>query len=193
MPAPDLADDGRTMHERMLAGDLYVAAGPDLTARTQRAQRLCHAYNATDAADASARRALLDDLFGALGPDADIRPPFFCDYGTQIRAGERLFMNVGCVVLDGAAVTLGDRVLFGPTVQVYTASHPLDAARRADGWELARPVTVGDDVWIGGGAILCPGVTIGAGSTVGAGSVVTRDVPPGVFAAGNPCRVVRAL
>lgn len=192
-PSPDLADDGRSMHERMRAGDLYVATGPDLTARTQRAQRLCQAYNGTDAADAEARRAILDDLFGALGPDADIRPPFFCDYGAQITAGERLFMNVGCVVLDGAPVVIGDRVLFGPSVQIYTASHPLDPALRADGWELARPITVGDDVWVGGGAILCPGVTIGAGSTVGAGSVVTRDVPPGVFAVGTPCRVIREV
>ncbi len=120
-------------------------------------------------------------------------PPFYCDYGAHIVVGDRFFANYGCVVLDCNEVRVGDGVLFGPQVQVYTATHPLDPADRRAGWEMARPIVIEDDVWIGGGAILCPGVRIGSGATVGAGSVVTRDVPPGVLAAGNPCRVVREL
>ena len=133
----------------------------------------------------------MQKLFGQLGQGSEIKPPFRCDYGSHILAGERLFMNYDCVILDCNLVRIGDRVLFGPKVQIYTASHSLDPSVRKDSWEFALPIDIGSDVWIGGGAIICPGVTIGSGSTIGAGSVVTRDIPAGVLAAGNPCRVIR--
>ena len=186
-PAPDA---GRSQRDRMRAGEPYRADDPELAALRRRAARLCDAHAAAEPGD---RAAALADLFCAVGPGADVTPPFWCDYGSQIIVGERFYANFGCVILDCAAVTIGDRVLFGPGVQVYAATHPLDPAGRAAGWESAKPVTVGDDVWVGGGAILLPGVTVGAGSVIGAGSVVTRDVPPGVVAAGNPCRVLRPV
>jgi maltose O-acetyltransferase len=181
------------MRERMLAGAPYNAVDPELDAMHLRARRLLDRFNTTPAEAADERRALLGELFGAVGPGAEVRPPFFCDYGAHITAGERLFMNYDCVILDCNEVQIGDRVLFGPKVQVYTATHPLRPEERAAGWEMAHPITIGDDVWIGGGAIICPGVTIGKGSTIGAGSVVTRDIPPRVFAAGNPCRIIHEL
>ncbi len=193
MPAPPPSPDARSMRERMLAGDPYVAADPELDALHLRARHLLDRFNETAPDRLDERQAVRVELFGAVGPGADVRPPVFCDSGAHITAGERLFMNYGCVVLDCNRVTIGDRVLFGPNVQVYTATHPLSPEERAAGWEMAHPITIGDDVWIGGGAILCPGVTIGSGATIGAGSVVTRDVPPRVFAAGNPCRVIREI
>lgn len=178
----------------MLAGDLYQPAGDaELDRMTHRAQRMCQTYNALDPTDADARRQLLRDLLDALGGDSEVRPPFFCDYGVHISIGERFFANYGLVILDGARVTIGDRVFCGPNVQIYTASHPTDPAPRGQGWEDAFPITIEDDVWIGGNAVLCPGVTVGAGSTIGAGSVVTRDIPSGVIAVGNPCRVLREI
>ena len=187
------ADTTRSMRERMLAGELYIADDAELNAMHARARRLLHAFNATRVEEGTRRREILGELLGAAGPGIEIRPPFHCDYGAFIFAGERLFMNYDCIVLDCNTVTVGDRVQIGPKVQIYTATHPFDPAVRAEGWEMAYPIIIGDDVWIGGGAIICPGVTIGAGSTVGAGSVVTRDVPARVFAAGNPCRVIREL
>ena len=183
----------RTQRDRMLAGEPYRADDPELVALRRRAVRLCAAHAAADPGDDAARAAALGELFGSLGAGAEVTPPFRCDYGAQIHAGERFYANFGCVILDCAAVTIGDRVLLGPGVQIYAATHPLDPAERAAGWESAKPVTIGDDVWIGGAAILCPGVTVGAGSVIGAGSVVTKDVPPGVVAAGNPCRVLREI
>ena len=183
-----------TVRDAMLAGEPYRADDPELVAARRRARGLLARFNAVDplADDEADRRAeLLRELFGAVGPGVDVTPPFFCDYGTQIRVGERFYANAGCVILDCAAVSIGDRVLLGPGVQIYAATHPLDPAERAAGWESAKPVTIGDDVWVGGGAILLPGVTVGAGSVIGAGSVVTRDVPPGTVAAGNPCRALR--
>ena len=135
----------------------------------------------------------LAGLFGRLGAPVEIEPPFHCDYGYNIAAGLGLYMNVGCVVLDCAAVTIGSNVLCGPYVQIYTAYHPLDPEVRRQGHELARPVAIGDDVWLGGGVIVCPGVSIGEGTTIAAGSVVTRDIPPRVLVAGNPCRVLRPI
>ncbi|MEO7317853.1 MAG: sugar O-acetyltransferase, partial [Chthoniobacteraceae bacterium] len=132
------------------------------------------------------------DLF-AQETDVWIQPPFFCDYGSNISLGRKVFFNFNCVVLDVMQVTIGDNVLFGPSVQIYTATHPMDAAVRRQWLESARPVTIGSDVWVGGGAIICPGVTIGSRAVIGAGSVVTRDIPDDVFAAGNPCRVIRRL
>ena len=137
------------------------------------------------------RRRILLDLFGRGGDSVWMQPPFYCDYGTNILLGQRVFFNFNCVVLDCAAVTIGANVLLGPAVQIYAATHPTDPSMRRSGRELALPVAIGDDVWIGGGAIICPGVTIGSSSTIGAGSVVTRDIPAGVIAAGNPCRVIR--
>jgi maltose O-acetyltransferase len=176
----------------MLAGELYDPLDPELVSARIRARDLCQALNATREADADERRRLVRALFAAGGDSAWLQPPFHCDYGSNITLGERVFFNFSCVVLDVCAVRVGDHTLFGPAVQIYTATHPLDAALRRRA-ELGRPVDIGADVWVGGGAIILPGVRIGARSVIGAGSVVTRDVPEQVFAAGNPCRVIRAL
>ncbi len=176
----------------MLAGELYDALDPELVRERERCRDLCQDLNATREGQKEARGRLLTALFGR-ETDAWIQPPFFCDYGTNITLGSRVFFNFNCVVLDVMPVTIGDRTLFGPAVQIYTATHPLDATLRSQGLESARPVTIGSDVWVGGGAIICPGVTIGDRAVIGAGSVVTRDVPPDVVVAGNPARVIRAL
>jgi maltose O-acetyltransferase len=180
----------RTEKDKMLAGEPYDPMDPDLVAGRTRARDLCWDLNATRESDAARRRAILQALFGAGGDSVWMQPPFFCDYGTNIRLGERVFFNFNCVVLDVCPVTIGDFTLFGPAVQIYTATHPMDPVlRRRE--ESGKPIVIGSDVWVGGGAVLCPGVTIGARAVIGAGSVVTRDVPEGMFAAGNPCRVIR--
>lgn len=177
----------------MLAGELYDPTGPALVAGRERAAVLCRRFNQLEAAAASdERQALLASLFGA-PTDAFVTAPFFCEYGSNIRLGSRVYFNFNCVILDVAPVTIGDNVLVGPGVHIYTAMHPMSAAERRLGLESGRPVTIGDDVWVGGGAIICPGVTVGAGAVIGAGSVVTRSVPAGMFAAGNPCRVIRPV
>jgi maltose O-acetyltransferase len=181
-----------TEREKMLAGELYDPLDPELVAARERARDLCQALNATREADADGRRRILIDLFGAGGDEVWMQPPFYCDYGSNILLGRRVFFNFNCVVLDVCAVRIGDFTMFGPAVQIYTATHPLEAELRRTR-EFARPVTIGSDVWVGGGAIICPGVTIGSRSVVGAGSVVTRDIPEDVLAAGNPCRVIRTL
>lgn len=181
------------MRERMLAGERYIALDPELGKMHLRAQRLLHAFNTSDPDAAQERHSLIQELLGAHGANSEVKPPFRCDYGSHIFAGENLFINYDCVILDCNIVRLGDRVLLGPKVQIYTATHSLDPTERKDGWEFALPVEIGNDVWIGGGAIICPGVTVGDGATIGAGSIVTRDIPPNVFAAGNPCRVIRTL
>lgn len=178
--------------EKMLAGELYDCRDPQLTRERRQARALCQRLNATPPDRPAERAALLQELLGR-ATDLDIEPPFFCDYGRNISVGSRVFFNFNCVVLDVMPVTIGDRDLFGPSVQIYTAMHPLDAAQRAAGLEFARPVTIGSDVWVGGGAIICPGVRIGSRTVIGAGSVVTRDIPDDVFAAGNPCRVIKGL
>jgi Acetyltransferase (isoleucine patch superfamily) len=178
--------------DKMLAGELYDPLDPELAAARVRARDLCQALNATREADEDERRRLLIELFGAGGDDVWMQPPFFCDYGSNIFLGKRVFFNFNCVVLDVCAVRIGDFTLCGPAVQIYTAMHPLEAELRRTR-EFAKPVTIGSDVWIGGAAVICPGVTIGSRSIIGAGSVVTRDIPDGVFAAGNPCRVIRQL
>jgi maltose O-acetyltransferase len=182
----------RSEREKMLAGELYDPLDPELSAARARARDLCWALNATREHEADERRRIVRALFGEGGETAWIQPPFFCDYGSNIRLGARVFFNFNCVVLDVAEVRIGDFAQFGPSVQIYTATHPFNAELRRR-QEFARPIAIGADVWVGGGAILCPGVTIGARSVIGAGSVVTRDVPEGVFAAGNPCRVIRAI
>jgi maltose O-acetyltransferase len=182
----------RTEREKMLAGELYDPQDPELTRMRVRARDLCQALNATRESEADERRRLLRELFGAGGESVCVQPPFFCDYGSNIHMGERVYFNFNCVVLDVAEVRIGDFSLFGPSVQIYTATHPLNAGLRRR-QEYARPIVIGSDVWVGGAAVICPGVTIGDRSVIGAGSVVTRDIPPGVLAVGNPCRVIREL
>jgi maltose O-acetyltransferase len=185
-------DDVSSEREKMLAGELYDPLDAELAAARVRARDLCQALNATREADEAERRRLLIDLFGAGGDEVWMQPPFFCDYGSNILLGKRVFFNFNCVVLDVCPVRVGDFTLFGPAVQIYTATHPLDAELRRTR-EFGKPVTIGSDVWVGGAAVILPGVTIGSRSVIGAGSVVTRDIPEDVFAAGNPCRVIRPL
>lgn len=181
------------MRERMLAGDLYIADDPEISADQQRAMALVEAINRLPAADRASRRRLLADLLGGLGDGADIRPPLYCDYGYQTRVGARTFANFGLVLLDVAPITIGDDVQIGPYVQLLTASHPLEPEARRAKWESAQPISIGDNVWLGGGVIVCPGVSIGADTVVGAGSVVTKELPSRVVAVGAPARVVRSL
>lgn len=178
--------------QKMLAGELYDPLDPELVVARARARDLCQALNATREADQDERRRILTELFGVGGDSVWMQPPFFCDYGTNISLGERVFFNFNCVVLDVCPVRIGAFTLFGPAVQIYTATHPFNAAlRRRE--EFGKPVEIGTDVWVGGGAIILPGVRIGSRAVIGAGSVVTRDIPDDVFAAGNPCRVIRAI
>jgi len=177
---------------KMLAGELYDPLDPELVAGRERARNLCQALNATREAEQDARRRILAELFAAGGDSVWMQPPFFCDYGSNIFLGERVFFNFNCVVLDVCPIHIGDYTLFGPAVQIYTPMHPFNAALRRKE-EFGKPVEIGSDVWVGGGAIILPGVRIGSRAVIGAGSVVTRDVPDGVFAAGNPCRVIREI
>lgn len=179
--------------EKMIRGELYDATDSHLVLERRRARSLTKSLNESRDEDTDARARILADLFGKLGEQVWIEPPFYCDYGFNIALGSRVFFNFECVILDPAPVEIGNDVLFGPGVHVYTATHPIDYRERRAGLELAKPVWIGSDTWIGGGAIIGPGVRIGDRSIVGAGSVVTKDIPPGVLAAGNPCRVIRAL
>ncbi len=181
-----------TEREKMLAGELYDPMDADLVAARALARDRCQLLNATREYDEAGRRRILRDLFGRGGDTVWMQPPFYCDYGTNIELGERVFFNFNCIVLDVCRVRIGDFTLFGPAVQIYTPLHPLDAAQRRRE-EFGKPVEIGSDVWVGGGAIILPGVRIGSRSVIGAGSVVTRDVPDDVLAAGNPCRVIRAI
>jgi maltose O-acetyltransferase len=178
--------------QKMLAGELYDPLDPELVAGRERARDLCQALNSTREAQLEERRRILSELFGTGGDSVWMQPPFFCDYGVNIELGERVFFNFNCVVLDVCRVRIGDFTLFGPAVQIYTPMHPLNADQRRRE-EFGKPVDIGADVWVGGGAIILPGVRIGSRTVIGAGSVVTRDVPDGVFAAGNPCRVIREI
>ena len=184
---------GRSEKEKMLAGEPYNATGPELTGERQRAQHLLARYNVTEPDDAAGRLALLRELLGAVGDTPDVQPRFHCDYGYNIRLGHRCFINYNCVFLDCAVIEIGDDLQMAPAVQLYTAAHPLDRAQRVASWEFARPIRIGSGVWVGGGAIVLPGVTIGDGCVVGAGSVVTHDLPPLSLAFGNPARIVRSL
>jgi maltose O-acetyltransferase len=182
----------RTEREKMLAGELYDALDPDLVADRYRARDLCQKLNASSDADEDLRRVLCKQIFAKGGDTVWMQPPFYCDYGSNIELGERVFFNFNCVVLDVCRVRIGDYTLFGPAVQIVTPMHPLDAALRRK-QEYGKPVEIGSDVWVGAGAFILPGVSIGSGTVIGAGSVVTCDVPAGVFAAGNPCRVIREI
>src|SRR6187399_2182205 len=176
--------------QKMLAGELYNPLDPELVAARERARNLCQTLNATREAEQEERRRLLGELFASGGDSAWIQPPFYCDYGSNIELGENVFFNFNCVVLDVCSVRIGSHTLFGPAVQIYTPMHPFNAEARRRA-EFGKPVEIGSDVWVGGGAIILPGVRIGSRTVIGAGSVVTRDVPEGVVAAGNPCRVIR--
>lgn len=182
-----------TEYEKMLAGEWYLPCDPELAALHQRAVALCYAANHLPPEREGERMELLRPLFGKTGAEFTITPDFHCDYGGNITLGEGFYANYNLVILDCAPVTFGDNVLVGPGCGFYTAIHPLDAAHRATGEEKAAPITVGSDVWFGGNVTVLPGVTIGDGAVIGAGSVVTRDIPPGVVAAGNPCRVLRPV
>lgn len=185
MTAPD------SDKSKMLRGELYRGDDPALVAERRRAQEILRRFNATPPDAESERQALLSELLGGIGDGTTLLPPFRCDYGYNITIGGRSFVNYDCIFLDCARIVIGAEVQIAPRVQIYTATHPTDAALRRAGPEYALPVTVGDGAWLGGGAILCPGVTIGTNAVVGAGSVVTRSIPPDVVAAGNPCRVIR--
>jgi maltose O-acetyltransferase len=179
--------------QKMLGGELYDPLDGELSAQRVRTRMLLKAFNEIPEDRATERIALLRELIPECGDEVYIQPPFYCDYGSHISLGEKVYMNFNCVILDVARVRIGARVLFGPAVQVYAAAHPLSAKQRMTGFELGKPVEIGDDVWVGGGAIICPGVRIGARSMIGAGSVVAKDIPSGVLAAGNPCRVIRPI
>lgn len=179
--------------DAMLRGDLYIADDPELALDSIRCDELLRAYNATRADQGDERRRLLEELLGAVGEGVGIRPPLFMDYGYQTTIGPRTFINFGAVILDVGRVSIGADVQIGPNVQLLTPTHPLDPGTRRKALEAQEPITIEDNVWLGGGVIVCPGVTIGRDTVVGAGAVVVKDLPPGVLAVGNPARVVRRL
>ncbi len=179
--------------ERMLAAQLYFSADPELTAERRRARRLVRAYNATTEEQESERDALLRELLGARGKTLFIETPFTCDYGGNVYVGENFYANFDCVILDTCEVRIGDNCMFGPRVSLFTAGHPLDAATRNSGWEFGRPITIGNNVWIGGHAVINPGVTIGNNVVVASGAVVIRDVPDNVVVGGNPARILKQV
>jgi maltose O-acetyltransferase len=181
------------MKERMLRGELYLADDPELAADSARAQDLLERYNATRHTEQAERDRLLRDLLGEVGEGVVVKPPFRCDYGQHVSIGARTFINYGCVMLDVVPIRIGAACQIATNVQLLAATHPLDPEPRREGWEYGQPITVGDNVWLGGGAIVCPGVSIGDDTVVGAGAVVTRDLPAGVVAVGNPARVLREL
>ena len=185
--------DTRSMRERMLAGDLYVADDPELAADSLRAMELSERYARTWPTDRSAARDILAELLGGLGDDTEIRPPLFVGEGKYLTVGSRSFINFNLTALDVARITIGDDVQIGPNVQLLTPTHPLEPGPRRDKLEAAAPIVIEDNVWIGGGAIILPGVTVGENSVVGAGAVVTRDVPPNTVVAGNPAKTLRTL
>jgi maltose O-acetyltransferase len=185
--------DPRSERERMLAGELYIASDAHLVEVRRRARRLTRMFNATTEDEGTRRYRLLRELFGAIGERVEVEPPFQCDYGTQIRVGSDFYANFGLIILDCNVVTIGDRVKFGPGVHIYAATHPVEPEIREELREYALPITIGNDVWVGGGTKILPGVTIGDGTTIGAGSVVSRSIPERVVAAGVPCRVIRSI
>ncbi|MEV5233193.1 sugar O-acetyltransferase [Streptomyces pseudogriseolus] len=193
MTTDHFAGDPRTNLERMLAGDLYIADDPEIGRRLERAMRLAARYQATYLDERDQARAVLAELLGSVGEDVEIRPPLYVDYGSNISIGARTFVNYHLTALDVAAITIGEDCQIGPNVQLLTPTHPVEPGPRRDKLEAARPITIGDNVWLGGGAIVCPGVTIGDNSVIGAGAVVTRDIPANVVAVGNPARPVRSL
>ena len=183
----------KTEKEKMLSGELYDALDPQLTEDRMKARLLIKQLNDSREDQVEERNQILKELIPHAGEGLWLQPPFYCDYGYNIKVGERVFFNFNCVVLDVTQVTIGSRTLFGPNVQIYTATHPMHYRERATGLEYAKPIVIGEDVWVGGSVVICPGVTIGDRSVIGAGSVVTKDIPADVFAAGNPCKVIRSI
>lgn len=193
MPTDYFADDPRTSMERMLAGDLYITDDPEMGRRQRHAMRLAARYQAAYLEDTDEAGPLLAELLDSVGEEVDVRPPLHVDYGSNISIGARTFVNYNLTALDVARIVIGEDCQFGPNVQLLTPTHPLEPQPRRDKLEAAQPITIGDNVWLGGGAIVCPGVTIGDNSVIGAGAVVTKDVPANVVAVGNPARVIREL
>ncbi|MBO1268221.1 sugar O-acetyltransferase [Arthrobacter cavernae] len=187
------AGDLRTNRERMLAGDFYISDDPESARESQRAVALQTKYTAAYAEDPDAARPILDELLGSLGHEAHIKPPIYVDYGTYITVGARTFINYNLTALDVAPITIGEDCQIGPNVQLLTPTHPVEPQPRRDRLEAAEPITIGDNVWLGGGAIVLPGVTIGSNSVIGAGAVVTKDIPANSLAVGNPARVIREI
>ena len=183
----------KTEKEKMLAGELYQAFDPALVAERAHAKELIYRYNQLPPSGAGQRKELMQSLLGSCKSEFLIEQPFYCDYGYNIHLGERFYANTGCTILDCAPVYIGDDVMLGPNVSLYTAGHPLDASLRNTGVEYAYSIHIGDSVWIGGNTVIVPGVGIGSGSVIGAGSVVVKDIPPGVVAVGNPCVVIKHL
>jgi len=182
-----------TEKEKRLSGEMYDATNPQLTAERRRARDLCKSFNESHDSKQELCERIIRELFGSAGDAIWIEPPFYCDYGSNITLGSKVFFNFNCVILDPASVIIGSNVLFGPSEQVYTSTHPISASDRSTGREFAQPVEIGSDVWVGGGAIICPGIRIGSRSVIGAGSVVTNNMPEDMFAAGNPSRPIRHL
>jgi len=182
-----------TQKEKMLSGELYDASDPQLVEERHQARLLFQRINGTGEEHKEERDQLFYQLMGTAGEGLYIEPPFYCDYGYNIHLGEKVFMNYNCCILDVMEVRMGNNVLLGPNVQIYTATHPLDAAGRATWLESAKPITIGNDVWIGGSAVICPGVTIGNGVVIGAGAIVTKDVPDNVFVGGNPAKIIKEI
>ena len=179
--------------QKMLSGEWYNAADEELVAARLKARFLLKKYNDSSPDQAELRQQLLKDLIPQQGNGLYIEPPFYCDYGANIQIGDKVYFNFACTILDVMQVKIGDNTLFGPSVQIYTAMHPMNWNERASGVEFAKPISIGSHVWVGGSAIICPGVSIGDRTIIGAGSVVTRDIPNDVFAAGNPCRIIKQL
>ena len=184
---------GAEMKARMLRGELYLAVGDEIGRDQARAAELLERYNATRHAENELRARLLHELLGDVGDDVTIRPPFYCDYGSHISVGAGTFVNFGCVMLDVAPIRIGANCQIATGVHIVTATHPVDPEPRRVGWESAEPITIGDNVWLGSAAVVCPGVTIGDDTVVGAGAVVTRDLPAGVVALGVPAKVQREI
>lgn len=185
--------DGRTMRERMEAGDYYLASGEDLQSSQRRARLLARRYEEAYDTDPHAAQEILHEMLGHVGDHVDVRPPIYLDYGTYVTLGDGVFINYGLQAADVCRITLGNDVQIGPNVQLLTPVHPVDGEQRRSGIEAGAPITLGDNVWLGGGVIVCPGVTIGENTVVGAGSVVVHDLPANVVAVGNPARVVKEL
>lgn len=183
----------KTEKEKMLSGELYNAFDDQLVAEREKSHQIYSELNKMGKSTQQNRQLVLEKLFNQCGENTWIESPFYCDYGNQIILGDHVFINFNCTILDAAVITIGNNVLIGPNVQIYAATHPTDWKIRAQGFENAKPITIGDHAWIGGGVVVCPGVTIGARTTIGAGSVVTKDIPSDVVAAGNPCKVIKQL
>lgn len=180
-------------YELMLANEMYAPADEELQTMRQAARRLMYRFNQSDPDNQADRRSILLELLGKIGINSEIEPPFYCDYGSLIFLGENVFINFNCVLLDCSKITIGDNCMIAPGCQILTAYHPLEAKLRNSGRELAAPITIGNNVWLGAGVIVLPGVTIGDGAVIGAGSIVTKSVPANSLAVGNPARVIREI